>query len=82
MGNARWVFVWIEENPMSRNARLPRRLPVGSKYVLERMKGTKLVHRYVELPGGRRVELAARVVPTCSEHQETAPSTRGWEVLV
>jgi len=48
--------------------RLPARLPVGSKYVLEsrgRMKGSILVHRYVELPDGQRVELAARLVPSC-----------------
>jgi hypothetical protein len=49
--------------------RLPARLPVGSKYVLEsrgRMKGSILVHRYVELPDGQRIELAARLVPTSS----------------
>jgi hypothetical protein len=48
--------------------RLPARLPVGSKYVLEsrgKMKGSILVHRYVELPDGQRIELAARLVPTC-----------------
>jgi hypothetical protein len=48
--------------------RLPARLPVGSKYVLEsrgRMKGSILLHRYVELPDGQRIELAARLVPTC-----------------
>ena len=50
--------------------RLPSRLPAGSKYVLEsrgKMKGAMLVHRYVELPDGRRIELTARMVPTCND---------------
>ena len=48
--------------------RLPSKLPAGSTYVLEcrgRMQGSMLVHRYVVLPDGRRVELAARLAPTC-----------------
>jgi hypothetical protein len=47
---------------------LPARLPAGAKYVLEsrgKMQGSILVNRYVELPDGRRIELAARMVPTC-----------------
>jgi hypothetical protein len=47
---------------------LPARLPADSKYVLEsrgRTQGSILVNRYVELPDGRRIELAARMVPTC-----------------
>ncbi len=56
-----------------KSARLPARLPVGSKYILESrgmMKGSMLVNRYVELPDGRRIELAARLVSTC----ETKPN--------
>jgi len=52
----------------SKRTRLPSRLPAGSKYVLEirgKMKGSLLVNRYVELPDGRRVELAARLVAAC-----------------
>jgi hypothetical protein len=48
--------------------KLPSRLPAGSKYVLEsggKMQGSLLVNRYVELPNGRRVELASRLVATC-----------------
>lgn len=51
---------------MSQSMRLPRRLPPGSKYVIEshgRKKGCMLINRYVELPDGRRVELAPRLVP-------------------
>ena len=50
--------------------KLPARLPAGSKYVLEsrgKMQGSILVNRYVELPDGRRIELAARMVPTCGK---------------
>jgi len=49
--------------------RLPARLPANSKYVLEirgRMKGMILIHRFVELPDGRRVTLAARWTPDCA----------------
>src|SRR5258705_8339098 len=49
--------------------RLPSRLPANSKYVLEirgRAKGKFLINRFVELPDGRRVELAARWTPTCT----------------
>jgi hypothetical protein len=50
---------------MSGKSHLPRQLPIGSKYVLEIIKGTTLTRRYVELPGGHRVQLAARIVPPC-----------------
>jgi hypothetical protein len=48
--------------------RLPARFPVGTKYVVEARgsaKGMTLMHRFVEFPDGRRMELAARVVPAC-----------------
>ena len=53
---------------MPKPMRLPSHLPAGSKYVIEshgRMKGSILMHRYVELPDGHRVELAPRLVPIC-----------------
>ena len=54
---------------MPRNpARLPKRFPIGSAYVLESrgsVKGMTLIHRYVRFPDGRQVELAARLVPPC-----------------
>ena len=68
---------------MSKHVRLPSRLPVGSKYILESrgtMKGSMLVNRYVELPNGRRVELVARLVATCEtkpdEVKPGSPSVR------
>ena len=67
----------------SKRTRLPSRLPAGSKYVLEirgKMKGSLLVNRYVELPDGRRVELAARLVATCeaiSDQTKAASSSAG-----
>jgi hypothetical protein len=51
---------------MPKPMRLPSRLPTGSKYVIEshgRKKDCMLINRYVELPDGRRVELAPRLVP-------------------
>jgi hypothetical protein len=53
---------------MPKPMRLPSHLPTGSKYVIEshgRMKGSILMHRYVELPDGHRVDLAPRLVPIC-----------------
>lgn len=55
---------------MPRSPRLPARVPVGTKYVLE-SRG-KLVRRYIEFPDGRRIQLATRkAVPcTCLELQK------------
>ena len=68
---------------MSKHVRLPSRLPVGSKYILESrgtMKGSMLVNRYVELPNGRRIELVARLVALCEtkldEPRVGSPSLR------
>jgi hypothetical protein len=58
--------------------KLPSRLPIGAKYVLEyggTMQSSILVNRFVELPNGRRVELAARMVPTCGS-EWVAPRVR------
>jgi hypothetical protein len=69
---------------MSGKSRLPRRLPVGSKYVLEMIKGTTSARRYVELPGGRRVQLAARIIPSCGAGRRAVCATlaAAAEVLV
>jgi hypothetical protein len=48
---------------MRKSNRLPTRFPTGAKYVLE-ARGP-MVHRYVELPGGRRVGLAPRKAASC-----------------
>jgi hypothetical protein len=57
-----------ERTMSAKRMRLPSRLPAGAKYVLEcrgRMQGHILVDRHVEMPDGSRVELVARLVPTC-----------------
>jgi hypothetical protein len=69
---------------MPRNpARLPKRFPIGSAYVLESrgsVKGMTLIHRYVRFPDGRQIELAARLVPSCQacdqDNTRRQPSTR------
>ena len=51
---------------MPKPMRLPSHLPAGSKYVIEshgRRKGCQLMNRYVELPDGRRVVFAPRLIP-------------------
>jgi len=53
---------------MPKPMQLPSPLPTGSKYVIEshgRTKSSMLIHRYVELPDGHRVDLAPRLVPIC-----------------
>jgi hypothetical protein len=62
------------------SARLPKRFPVGTTYVVEQggsVKGMMLVRRYVLLPDGRRIDLAARLVPSPAAEQRTAPVRRG-----
>jgi hypothetical protein len=44
-------------------SRLPKRFPVGTKYVLEG-RG-RFVRRYVEFPDGRRLPLELRKAQTC-----------------
>jgi hypothetical protein len=50
---------------------LPKRIPSGTKYVLEG-RGP-LVRRYIEFPNGRRIELSPRKALTCActERQTT-----------
>ena len=45
-------------------SRLPSRFPSGTKYVLEG-RGP-FVRRHVELPNGRRIQLATRRALTCT----------------
>jgi hypothetical protein len=50
--------------------RLPRRFPVGAKYVVEGYGGAegqlRVIARYVVLPGGRRISLTGERVPSFS----------------
>jgi hypothetical protein len=49
---------------MRKSARLPARFPIGTKYVLE-SRGP-VVRRYVEFPGGQRINLEFRKALTCT----------------
>ena len=68
---------------MPKSMQLPSHLPAGSKYVIERhgrIQDSILVHRYVELPDGHRVELAPRLVPirkTASSKSKVGGCVRG-----
>lgn len=46
------------------SSRLPKRFPVGSKYVVEGYGS--LVRRYVEFSNGRKVTLATRKASICT----------------
>ena len=48
---------------MRQASRLPKRIPAGSKYVLESHGG--LVRRHLELPDGRKLRLATRKAIAC-----------------
>lgn len=51
-----------------KSARLPKRFPAGTRYIVEArgsVQGMTLMHRYVQFPDGRRVDLAARFVRPC-----------------
>jgi hypothetical protein len=48
---------------MSSSSRLPKRVPVGTKYIVE--SNGLSVRRYIEFPDGRRVNLSARKALTC-----------------
>ena len=48
---------------MTNSSRLPKRIPVGTKYVLESFGS--FVRRYLELPNGQKIRLATRKALTC-----------------
>ena len=48
---------------MSSTSRVPKCVPVGTKYVVE--SNGRSVRRYIEFPNGRRVNLAARKPLSC-----------------
>ena len=49
---------------MLNRTRLPERLPIGTKYVLE--GSGRFVRRYIEFPNGRRIQLANRKALSCA----------------
>jgi hypothetical protein len=60
--------------------RLPKRLPEGTKYVVESCG--RFVRRFVELPNGNRIPLPTRkaVTCTCADDQmaSIAPEQHEW----
>jgi hypothetical protein len=75
-----WMREDEGESDMARkSARLPKRFPVGSTYVVEArgsLQGMMLMHRYIRFPDGRRVELAARLVQGCKGHSAAKGKSR------
>jgi hypothetical protein len=59
------------------SSRLPRRFPVGAKYVVEGYGGEegnlRLIARYVVLPGGRRINVPADL------SQPVSPAGAGFQ---
>jgi len=66
---------------MPSSSRMPRRFPVGTKYVLE-SRGP-FVWRYIEFPNGRKIQLSIRKAVSCTcadERQIRVASDRNTEV--
>jgi len=53
-----------QKAPMHRSLRMPKRIPIGTKYVPE-SRGP-FVYRYIEFPNGRRVQLSIRKAVSCN----------------
>ena len=56
---------------MRKASRLPRRLPEGTKYVVE--SDGPVVRRFVELPNGKKINLPSRKAVSCSERVSIVP---------
>ena len=64
---------------MRRSPRLPKRFPVGTKYILESYGG--FVRRYIEYPSGRRIELETRKALSCGCFDSSIVPERGADTL-
>ena len=64
---------------MRRSPRLPKRFPVGTKYILESCGG--FVRRYIEYPSGRRIELETRKALSCGCFDSSIVPERGADIL-
>src|SRR4029077_8829906 len=64
---------------MRRSPRLPKRFPVGTKYILESYGG--FVRRYVEYPSGRRIELETRKALSCGCFDSSIVPELGADIL-
>jgi len=63
-----------------RTARIPKRVPVGTKYVVEgksRGAGKVMIYsRYLVFPDGRHFDLPSDVPPAARSHQRRAAYSR------
>jgi len=60
-----WYPAKLKWIPKVRNTyRLPKRLPEGTKYVVE--SAGQFVRRFVELPNGRKIPLSTRKAHPCA----------------
>jgi len=64
---------------MRRSPRLPKRFPVGTKYILEGHGG--FIRRYIEYPNGQRVELKTRKALSCGCFDSSIVPELGGETL-
>ena len=64
---------------MRRSPRLPKRFPVGTKYILESYGG--FVRRYIKYPSGRRIELETRKALSCGCFDSSIVPELGADVL-
>ena len=64
---------------MRRSPRLPKRFPVGTKYILESYG--RLVRRYIEYPSGRRIELETRKALSCGCFDSSIVPEPGADIL-
>jgi hypothetical protein len=62
-----------------RSPRLPKRFPVGTKYILE--SHGAFVRRYIEYPNGRRIELKSRKALSCGCFDSSIVPELGGEIL-
>jgi hypothetical protein len=78
----------MEKNHVRSKSRLPKRLPAGTKYVVE--SAGALVRRFVELPNGKKISLPTRKTRPCKcgesvsivpDQTPEAPLTTGTRVL-
>jgi len=78
----------MEKDHVRPKSRLPGRLPVGTKYVVE--SAGALVRRFVELPNGKKISLPTRKALPCKcgesvsivpDQTSEAPLIRGSRVL-
>ena len=65
---------------MRRSPRLPKRFPVGTKYILESYGG--FVRRYIEYPSGGRIELETRKALSCGCFDSSIVPELGADILI